>query len=152
MIMRRRTRVRALGNQNLISESIPDRYRRDGRKGYARKISTQATRRRRGERERARARVCVCVSPGPTTRDDSSWRHQPPAVSGATGPSSFAGPERFFCFSLVNALPKTQHLILLLFCFCCFFLCFTPFYLLFFYSAFLFFIFCVSRASADLVK
>lgn len=43
------------------------------------------------------------------TRDDSSWRHQPPGVpSGQRG--SRLGPPTFFCFGLINVVAKPSSL------------------------------------------
>ncbi|CAL1674449.1 unnamed protein product [Lasius platythorax] len=39
------------------------------------------------------------------TRDDSSWRHQPPRVSRSTGGLTFR-IEGFFCFNLINVSPN----------------------------------------------
>lgn len=96
---------------------------RGGEKGLCEKnFSSRAGRRRDVGSE---ARVCV--------RTRAGARRRAMTARGATNPPqlvarralllllilllppllSVAGPERFFCFRLVNALPKTQHLILL---------------------------------------
>ncbi|KAM0724964.1 hypothetical protein ACS0PU_009348 [Formica fusca] len=52
-----------------------------------------------------RRRIYLDIIAKRLTRDDSSWRHQPPRVSRTTGGLTFE-IEGFFCFNLINVSPN----------------------------------------------